>query len=51
MYQIQIKGVKRRHMDSIILALVHAGYDAYLSVDEDGVCFTASEEDVTKTKD
>lgn len=51
MYQIQIRGVKRRHIDQLILALVHAGYDAYLDCDKDGVCFTAPDEDVVKTKE
>lgn len=47
-YQVTIRGVLPQDQDALILALVHAGYGAFLGIDDDSVCFEATDEDVIK---
>ena len=50
-YEISIAILNKDYVDSLIVALVRQGYDVYLNEEDNVVCFSAAEEDVTELKD
>lgn len=50
-YQVEIRNVLPQDQDALVLALVHAGYGAFLGIDAGSVCFEATEDDIIKTKE
>ena len=49
-YEISIKILDKNYVDSLIVALVRQGYEVYLSIDGDAVCYGATDEDVREVK-
>ena len=50
-YEIRIGILNKDYVDSLIVGLVRQGYATYLNEDEEVVCFTISEDEITKVKD
>jgi hypothetical protein len=49
-YEISIKIIDKKYVDSLIVALVRQGYEVYLSHDFDCICYGATDEDVREVK-
>jgi hypothetical protein len=49
-FEIAIKVLDEAYVDSLIVALVRQGYSVYLNEEDKVVCFTATDEEVTKIK-
>ena len=47
-YEIAIAILNKDYIDSLIVALVRQGYNVYLNEEDGVICFTATDEDVTK---
>ena len=50
-YEIHIEILNKNYVDNLIVALVRQGYDVYLNEDDNVVCFTIMEEELTEIKD
>lgn len=44
-YEISIKILNKKYVDSLIISLARQGYAPYISYDGQSVCFTVSEEE------
>jgi hypothetical protein len=49
-YEIAINIIDKNYIDSLIVALVRQGYNVYYNEDENVVCFTAMNDEVTQIK-
>ncbi len=49
-FEISIKIIDNEYIDPLILSLVHQGYSVYFNKEEEVVCFSATEEEVTEIK-
>ena len=49
-YEIKIEILNKEYVDNLIVALVRQGYDVYLREEDNVVCFTIMEEDITEIK-
>ena len=49
-YEIKIEILNKDYVDSLIISLVRQGYDVYLHEDENVICYTIVEEDLTEIK-
>ena len=49
-YEISINILNKDYVDSLIVSLVRQGYDVYLNEEENVVCFTLCEDELTKIK-
>jgi len=47
-YEIAINILDKNYIDSLIVALVRQGYAVYFNEDEGVVCFSATDDEVTK---
>jgi len=47
-YEVAIHISDKKYINSLVVALVRQGYSVYLNDDENVVCFTATDEEVTK---
>lgn len=47
-YELSIKIIDKKYLDSLIVSLVHQGYDTYYNSNEDAVCMTISDSDLIK---
>jgi len=50
-YEIAIKVLDEKYVDKLVVSLVRQGYNVYYNPEEKAVCFTATDEEVTKLKD
>lgn len=50
-YEIRIGILNKDYVDSLIVGLVRQGYAPYLNEDEGVVCYTISEDELTKVQD
>lgn len=49
-YEVAIKICDKKYVDPLIVALVRQGYDVYYNDEEQAVCFTATDQEVTQIK-
>lgn len=47
-YELKINILNKSYVNQLIVALVRQGYDVYLNEEENVVCFTIREEDLTE---
>ena len=47
-YEVAINIEDEKYIDSLIVALVRQGYDVYYNSDENIVCFTTHDDEVTE---
>jgi hypothetical protein len=47
-YEVAIKITDNKHVNNLIISLVRQGYSVYYNDDENVVCFTATDEEVTE---
>ena len=50
-YEMSILILNKDYVDSLIVALVRQGYDVYLNEEDNVVCFSVGEEDLTEIKE
>ena len=48
-YEIRIKILDKDYVDSLILALVHQGYEVYFSYDNEEICYIPADDEVMET--
>ena len=49
-FKINIENTPKEHIDGLILGLVHSGYNAYFSFDNDCICFNGWADDIITQK-
>ena len=47
-YEIAIQVLDAKYIDTLVAGLVRQGYNVYYNADLDTVCFTATDDEVTK---
>jgi len=49
-YEISIKILDKKYVNQLIVGLVRQGYEVYLSIDGDCICYGATDEEVKELK-
>jgi len=49
-YEVAINILDKEYTDQLIIALVHQGYSVYYNEENNVVCFSATEDEITETK-
>jgi len=49
-YEIKIEILNKDYVDSLIVSLCRQGYDVYFNKEDNVVCFTIMDEDLTEIK-